>query len=217
MAHPPSETSDTSLKSFLQQIIFYNKIQTIKEMRKGVKLDFKSTKVFQQSLPLLSDVWSMIDFPVWINADIFPGPVNNNETIPVDAQIFFDGIKCLPNTVLSIGWTTKWSSNFSQGIYTEDQVDAMLDGIKMNKIMNEITFPVRAGIAAQSLMQLDRLFKSLDSNNVTFTIWSSENDFVDVKLLTQLIFHFGVDKVYIDVPELLSKQLQLDNKEVSCV
>lgn len=88
----------------------------------------------------------------------------------------------------------------------------MIDGIKGNNVQNHITFPVRAGIASQSITQLDHLYTSLkNSNLVTFTIWSSVGDFVDVEKLRQFIFHFGIDKVYIDVPEELSDQLRLDS------
>ena len=45
---------------------------------------------------------------------------------------------------------------------------------------------------------------------VTFTIWSSESDNVNVEKLRKMIFHFGLDKIYVDVPSKLSSQLRLD-------
>lgn len=210
MAHPPSITSDISLKSFLNQILDFNTNHT-KEEQKGVKLDFKSTDVYQNSLPMLIELWDTMDYPVWINADIYRGPLNNVLTTPVDAQVFFEGIKNLPNATLSTGWTTRWGSNFTEGSYTGEQVDEMIDGLKTNNVKNSVTFPVRAGIAAQSITQLDRLYKSLnDSNPVTFTIWSSADDAVDVEKLREMIFHFGIDKIYVDVPDALSDKLRLD-------
>lgn len=211
MAHPPLNSSDISLESFLTQVLEFNNANP-KEKQKGVKLDFKSTDVYQQSLPMLIELWSMMNYPVWINADIYPGPLNNVLTVPVDAEIFFDGTKSLPNATLSTGWTTRWGADFTEGHYTNDQVNHMIDGIKRNNIANPVTFPVRAGIAGQSITQLDHLFNSLkDTNLVTFTIWSSESDAVDVEKLRKMIFHFGLDKVYIDVPDSLSQQLRLDN------
>lgn len=211
MGHPPAENSDISLRSFLQQILDFN-TQISSEQHKGVKLDFKSTDVFQNSLSMLIELWPTMNYPVWINADIYRGPLDNTETIPVDAQTFFDGTKTLPNATLSTGWTTLWGSNFTDGHYTDAQVNEMIDGIKENNIENPITFPIRAGIAAQSITQLDHLYKSLNSSNqITFTVWSSENDSVDVEKLREMIFHFGIDKVYIDVPEELSDQLRLDD------
>lgn len=51
MAHPPANSSDISLDSFLQQIEAYNK-QHAQDM-KGVKLDFKSIEVFEGALDTL--------------------------------------------------------------------------------------------------------------------------------------------------------------------
>lgn len=48
------------------------------------------------------------------------------------------------------------------------------------------------------------------TNNVTLTIWSSANDFVDIDLLRKLIFSFGIDRVYVDVPDEVLNHLHLD-------
>lgn len=211
MAHPPLLTSDITLKSFLTQVLNFNKGSS-NDKQKGVKLDFKSTDVYESSLPMLIELWETMDYPVWINADIYKGPLNNTLTVPVDAQIFFKGTKSLPNATLSTGWTTRWGSDFTDGNYTMEQVDEMIAGINTNNVTNSITFPVRAGIAAQSITQLDHLYNSLkDSNRITFTIWSSTNDSVDVEKLRKFIFHFGIDKVYIDVNSDLSQKLRLDH------
>lgn len=46
-------------------------------------------------------------FPVWLNADILRGPVDA-DTEPVDAKQFLSlASKTLPESTLSIGWTTK--------------------------------------------------------------------------------------------------------------
>ena len=70
-------------------------------------------------------------FPVWINADILPGPVNNTETIPVNPNSFFRGCKRFPNSVLSIGWTTRWGKNFTEGSYTKEHVSNMIETMKV--------------------------------------------------------------------------------------
>ena len=86
----------------------------------------------------------------------------------------------------------------------------MLNAIKDSNVSNEITFPIRAGIAAQSITQLDHLYNSLkDTNICTFTIWSSATDYVDAVKLCNLIHHFGFEKMYMDVPEVLSSRLDL--------
>lgn len=151
-------------------------------------------------------------YPVWINADIVPGPLENIATIPVDPDQFFEGASNFPESVLSIGWTTRWGSNFTTGNYTDTQINEMISTIKVNKITHDITFPVRAGIAAQSETGLKKLFAALEpTNNVTLTIWSSAGDFVNIEQLRSLIFSFGLDKVYLDVPEEVSSQLDLGN------
>ncbi|XP_062549346.1 protein FAM151B isoform X2 [Armigeres subalbatus] len=213
MAHPPATTSDISLESFLTQIQVYNNAAENQKV-KGLKLDFKSISALETSISIINDVYDMKTFSTWINADILPGPVNNTETIPVDPERFFEAISQIGPAVLSIGWTTKWGESSTDGCYTEQQVNQMIRVIKENGIDqngNSITFPVRAGIAANSLKQLMYLYSSLkDSNNVTFTIWSSINDAVNVINLRKFIFAVGLDKVYIDVPEDLKNQLNIN-------
>lgn len=211
MGHPPATTSDISLEGFLTHILqFNNNITKISE-KKGVKLDFKSTIVFNGSVQILENLWSQMNYPVWINADILPGPVNNTNTLPVDSNIFLTTCKTkFPSAVLSIGWTTRWGSNFTEGRYEDEHIYGMTAAIKTNKVRNPLTFPVRAGIAANSKMDLQNLCIELnETNNITLTIWSSKNDFVDIKKLQDLILTFGLDKVYLDVPEEVSNQLDL--------
>uniref|UniRef100_A0A7G3AMX4 Menorin-like domain-containing protein n=1 Tax=Lutzomyia longipalpis TaxID=7200 RepID=A0A7G3AMX4_LUTLO len=213
MGHPPVNTSDISLSSFLQQILDHNGQNAGRT--KGVKLDFKSTEVFTGSLAMLTDLWSFMNYPVWLNADIIRGPVNNTGTNPVDANSFLSGCRAFPEAILSIGWTTRWGPDFTEGTYTDDQIDSMSSAIRDNGIprsSHPITFPVRAGIAAQSQTQLTSLMKAFnETNTVTLTIWSSENDNVDVAKLRSLIFAVGIDKVYVDVPKDLLDQLDLGN------
>lgn len=154
-----------------------------------------------------------MSYPVWLNADIIKGPVNNNETIPVDPATFFNGARNLTSSVLSIGWTTKWGQDYREGNYTASEIIAMKNAITsnaMNDASREITFPVRAGIAANSQTQLKDLMASL-SSKCTLTIWSSVNDYVDINQLKKLILDVGVGKVYLDVPEEVSSKLDLGN------
>lgn len=74
-----------------------------------------------------------MNYPVWINADILPGPLNNTNTIPVDPNRFLAGCKSLPSSTLSIGWTTSWGSNFTDGIYNNMQIDDMIEAIQVKK------------------------------------------------------------------------------------
>lgn len=209
MGHPPANTSDISLEQFLRQILEFNNKNTT-TVKKGVKLDFKSTEVFNGSRALLQDLWPLMDYPVWINADILSGPVNNTNTIPVNPDVFLQGCKNFSNAVLSIGWTTRWGKDFKEGKYEQTHVDSMTSVIRNNSVEQEITFPIRAGIAANSKLELQNLYLDLNkTNNVTMTVWSSAGDYVDVGKLKDLILTFGVDKIYLDVPKELEDQLDL--------
>ncbi|KAM7354699.1 protein FAM151B isoform 3-T7 [Cochliomyia hominivorax] len=212
MAHPPAKTSDLSLDSFLLQIKQYNDKHS-KEMKKGIKLDFKSIEVFEGSLKTLQEKIPEMTYPIWLNADIVGGPVNQNVTRPVNPERFFAGCAPFEKAVLSIGWTTKWTTTVNNGSYTRKETNAMLEAIKNNNVTKTgqpITFPVRAGIAANSLNELHDLVKAVNATNeCSLTIWSSQNDFVNIDKLRKLIFSFGFDRIYLDVPEEVSSKLNL--------
>lgn len=68
MAHPPYHTSDLTLDAFLTEIIE-------SKTNKGIKLDFKSTKVVEPAFRILAKHYSNINSnqPVILNADILTG------------------------------------------------------------------------------------------------------------------------------------------------
>lgn len=71
---------------------------------------------------------------------------------------------------------------------------------------------MRAGIAANSLAAIHDLLGAVNATNrCTLTIWSSPDDHVNIDALRNLIFSVGLDKVYVDVPESVSAQLDLGN------
>ncbi|RZC40440.1 protein FAM151B, partial [Asbolus verrucosus] len=206
MGHPPANESDLSLEEFLKTTYNYNKDKNNNSARKGVKLDFKSTEVFKKSVDLIQNLYTSIDYPMWINADIISGPLNAT-TVPVDATEFLTQAKNFTKSVLSLGWTTTKPS--ANTFYTNSQIDTMVQAIKTNEVRQEITFPVRAGIAAQSFDQMKALKSKFD--NCTLTVWSSDGDDVNVPKLRDVIFEFGVKRVYIDVPQELYDRLDLGN------
>lgn len=57
MSHPPKNESNLSLKEFLTTILAHN----AKNSTKGVKLDFKTIEVFNESLPLLKNLWRKVN------------------------------------------------------------------------------------------------------------------------------------------------------------
>lgn len=154
-----------------------------------------------------------MSYPIWLNADIVDGPVNQNVALPVNPERFFAGCAPFEKAVLSIGWTTKWFTTVNDGSYTRKDTKAMLEAIRNNNITKTgqpITFPVRAGIAANSLNELHDLVKTVNAtNDCSLTIWSSQNDFVNIDKLRKLILSFGFDRIYLDVPEEVSSKLNL--------
>ena len=84
----------------------------------------------------------------------------------------------------------------------------MLKVIKENNVVQPVTYPVRAGLAANNIEVMKALLKN-STADATLTIWSSEGDAVDGKNLTKLIKEVGLDKVYLDVPENVLKTLDL--------
>lgn len=91
----------------------------------------------------------------------------------------------------------------------------MIKTIQENNVNQTVTFPVRAVFAAESLETIKSLLTKI--SNSTLTIWSSEGDNVNVTNLRTLIKTVGLDKVYIDVPQDLEKQLHLDTISSSAV
>uniref|UniRef100_A0A803TAY8 Family with sequence similarity 151 member B n=1 Tax=Anolis carolinensis TaxID=28377 RepID=A0A803TAY8_ANOCA len=98
MAHPPETSSDNTLKEWLTEIQTTNK---------GVKLDFKSLEAVNPSMKILGD--TKLKQPVWINADILPGP--NGSNCVIDAKGFLSTVTSFfPDVTLSLGWTTGWTA-----------------------------------------------------------------------------------------------------------
>ena len=211
MAHPPKNESDLSVQSFLQQVWEFNNKNP--DYKKGIKLDFKDIEAVAPSIAFLKAINEVWPNEVWLNADIVQGPVEDTKD-PVNPVTFLEACRQYPNATLSIGWTTKWGSDYTTGQYTQAQVNRMKEVITDNKVpeaRSPITFPVRAGIAAQSKFVLHDLLNTINETNaVTLTIWSSAGDSVDVDKLRDLIFSVGLDKVYVDVPEELADKLRLN-------
>ncbi|XP_068973755.1 protein FAM151B isoform X2 [Bombus flavifrons] len=204
MAHPPESKSNLSLDDFLNTVIKRN-------VTKGIKLDFKSIDAFNASISILEKVRNNTKFPVFLNADILPGPVNASTT-PVNAKSFVSQAMAFPEYTLSVGWTTRYGTkdNVTGGQYTEQQIQDMINILKEQKVTQPITYPVRAGLAANSTKVIKSLMENSSlTSNVTLTVWSSEGDKVDAEALSTLIQDIGVKKVYVDVPQDLMNKLHL--------
>lgn len=83
----------------------------------------------------------------------------------------------------------------------------MREALERHQVTQPVTFPVRAGIVANSGSTLANLSNIPSS---TFTVWSADGDIVNVTRLREVILDvLGRDRVFVDVPKSLSDQLQL--------
>ncbi|XP_025206054.1 protein FAM151B isoform X2 [Melanaphis sacchari] len=195
MGHPPSITSDLSLKEFLDAWNNTNKI---------IKLDFKSTEAFKLALPVIENAYK--DSPPnrlpWLNADILRGPGPGNSP-GVDADTFLKvSSTSFPDSILSLGWTTQRNDNDK---YSEHYINDMVDVLFKNKYMKPVTYAVRASFAVNSISELQYLLETSPVGS-TLTVWCSDpKDIINYPNLVQLINTVGVNRVYLDLPEEMSK------------
>lgn len=228
MGHPPATTSDLSLTTFLRTVTTYN--QDHAATRRGIKLDFKTIDVFEKALDHLKSTFGTVPaFPVWLNADVLPGPVNATEAQPVDVKRFLDKAKAdYPDLMLSLGWTTRWGKGLNgadqskvpveQVKYSQEHVKNMIAALTASSVTQPITYAVRAAFVAHSLDELKSLLDQTKqaSGAATLTVWSSDDtDLVDVKQLKKNILELGKSRVYVDVGEELGKQLDLASASAS--
>lgn len=106
------------------------------------------------------------------------------------------------------------SENNTENIdrYTEQQVQRMINTLKEQQVTQPVTYPVRAGLAANDINVMKMLMENSTGSgikNATLTVWSSEGDKVNAEKLSQLIREIGVEKVYVDVPKELMDKLRL--------
>lgn len=70
---------------------------------------FDSLTAVSPSVILLQEVRDQLQGPVWINADILPGP--GGKATPLDPKVFLKEVSLRSDDVLSLGWTTGWDAN----------------------------------------------------------------------------------------------------------
>ncbi|EHB00021.1 Protein FAM151A [Heterocephalus glaber] len=136
MAHPPAIYSDNTLQHWLETVL--------SRSQKGIKLDFKSLKAVGPSLGLLQQLTDAgrVRRPVWINADILPGP-NSPISIPVNATQFLALVQeKYPRTTRSVGWTTLYLAPLHTRPYTKAMLEEM--HVLVGAVPQKVTFPMRA-------------------------------------------------------------------------
>lgn len=192
MAHPPDSDSDISLKEWLQELNTHN--------NKGIKLDFKSLDAVAPSMQILDQTWARSSRPVWLNADVLPGP--GGVASPLDSGKFLSALEPLSeDTVLSLGWTTGWTKGAENPGYSWEMVRAMEELCRSLK--NPVTFPVRAALMGQSAPQL--LWLLQQSHRYSLTVWTGKNDVYQLDDLFQ--FRKQPLRVYYDLPDDMRNKL----------
>lgn len=191
MAHPPDVDSNLTLADFLNQTV---------GSTKGIKLDFKTIAVVRPSLKMLKNKLSGTEFknPIWLNADILPGPCYDKVCTPVDHEQFLDlCIMYFPKATLSIGWTTGSNMTSPENYYNWTQVISM--GKLVSQIPQPITFPMRAVLMQRSVKQVDWLLGL--SQTFTITIWSKSSDNLNAQDLVALRERVSdKTRIYYDLP-----------------
>ncbi|XP_039401081.1 protein FAM151B isoform X3 [Mauremys reevesii] len=176
MAHPPETKSDNTLQAWLNEIV---------NTKKGIKLDFKSLAAVKPSMMLLEGIKLHLRRPVWINADILPGP-NGSNTV-VDAKRFLDTVTSFcPDVTLSLGWTTGWQPQQCNKGYSWAMVKEMAQ--ICDALTQPVTFPVRAALVRQSKSELVWLLQK--SNRYSLTVWTGRHDKYSIEDLLYLRENF---------------------------
>jgi len=177
MAHPPETRSDLSLEQFLNRTIEV----TNGGVKKGIKLDFKSTEVAEEGLKMAHRYQDEFNFPVWSNADIAVGPhLLPFKTPTVDPDQFLSFCQqLLPAATLSLGFTTTTLIPESQYRYTWEMVRTMRDSLERNGVLGQgkgITYALRGIFLGDSVEQILWLLAETSDSRVqsTVTIWGTD-------------------------------------------
>lgn len=136
----------------------------------------------------------------------------NSAAEPVNATEFIKTAKELKKKFTwSVGWTTKWTADgVTSGKYTDKDVETMI-GTLGEQPDQSITFPVRAGLVATSHDEMTKLLAKYKGS--TLTVWSSSEDEVNAPELQKFIKKIGIERVYLDVPKILSNKLNLSPED----
>ncbi|XP_078664903.1 protein FAM151A-like isoform X3 [Branchiostoma floridae x Branchiostoma belcheri] len=189
MAHPPQTDSDNTFQEWLDAAL---------ESKKGLKLDFKSIGSVAPSLRTLKDMSGLINRPVWLNADILPGP--NTANPGVNAREFIDTVnQIFPECTLSLGWTTGFHHDQENEGYTQQMVEEMHSYCR--DLTQPVTFPIR-----NSLLGLPGTMESLtwllsQSERYSITVWTGLYDFHRIYDLVKCRNAFSHQRVYYDLPK----------------
>ncbi|XP_066512667.1 protein FAM151A-like [Hoplias malabaricus] len=196
MAHPPDVYSDNTLEEWLD---------TVLKSKKGIKLDFKSLQAVEPSLDLLRiKNQTGIHRPVWINADILPGPNVPNFWPVINATRFLDLIETkFPDVTISPGWKVLYVPQFPNVTYSQAMVEKMYNAVK--HLPQKITFPVLAVMVRNGWPHLSWLLRQ--SSRFSLTLWQGKEN----PTLNDLLFirdNSNPQRIYYDIYEPVLSQFK---------
>ncbi|XP_023671674.2 protein FAM151A [Paramormyrops kingsleyae] len=165
MAHPPDVYSDNTLQDWLDRVL---------QSKKGVKLDFKSIKAVEPSLQLLrSRNQTGISRPLWLNADILPGPNVPAFWPVVNSTRFLELIQMkFPEATISPGWAVLYVPIFPNVTYSRSMVEQMYQAIR--NVPQRVTFPVLAVMVRRAWPHFSWLLSQ--SPRFSLTLWQGTED-----------------------------------------
>eukprot|EP00095_Tigriopus_kingsejongensis_P003089 maker-scaffold210_size256293-snap-gene-1.22 protein:Tk03089 transcript:maker-scaffold210_size256293-snap-gene-1.22-mRNA-1 annotation:"protein fam151a-like isoform x1" len=207
MAHPPAFISDLSLEDFLNRVIDARNAG----QKKGVKLDFKSTTVLEESFKVLPDFKEQINFPLWLNGDILYGPGTllkaGSPRVVDPAPLIALTKEHFPTATISPGWVTSSLALDGNDFYTEGQISEMIQTLASNEVGTlKVTFPVRSKFMAKSEEVFATLLEASLDQSGTLTMWGTD-DIPDIAALRGVMDSLGRSRIYMDLPEDLADQL----------
>ncbi|KAL0965933.1 hypothetical protein UPYG_G00288150 [Umbra pygmaea] len=198
MAHPPDVYSDNSLDQWLD---------TVLQSKKGIKLDFKSLEALSPSLDILSvkNKTKGINRPVWLNADILPGPnvpafwpvINGSKFLELIQQKF-------PDVTVSPGWAVLYLPLFPTATYTRAMVEDMYAIVE--KVPQKVTFPVHALMIKRGWPHISWLLSQ--SPRFSLTLWQGIEKNPSVNDLLFVRDNSNPRRVYYDIYEPVLSQFK---------
>ncbi|KAK2901194.1 hypothetical protein Q8A67_009309 [Cirrhinus molitorella] len=196
MAHPPDIYSDNTLEEWLDAVLKSNK---------AIKLDFKSINAVEPSLDLLRvKNQTGINRPVWINADILPGPNVPDFWPVINPSEFFELIQQkFPDVTISPGWKVLYLPIFPNVTYTRSMVEQMYSIVR--HLPQKITFPAHALMAKSGWPHLSWLLSQ--STRFSLTLWQGKEN----PTVNDLLFirdNSNPRRIYYDIYEPVLSQFK---------
>nr|XP_054771991.1 uncharacterized protein LOC129279955 [Lytechinus pictus] len=173
---------------------------------KGIQLNFPDIETARIVLPQLNGMKSQLHAPVWLHADVLPGP--NLAEVPVDPSQFIGLVQSnFPSSTLLLGWATSWSPDAPQIRYSWYNVIEMAKTCAGAK--QPVSFAVRVIYARKSIRQL-RFLLSLTSR-FSVTVWTDVYDIMPLPDLVHFRKNMDPKRVHYNLPENFMESIKSVN------